>query len=157
MYKLLLDFGNQYVDISFNSITVNQNYQADKHRDKNNLGVSFLVGFGDYYKGRLLIHEGDLSGAHDIQYRPIKADFSKILHSVEDWDGERFSLVYYTFARKGKVPDLPSACIKEENGEYFFYRGGERITKKNGLPHPLRGRKKTVLEKTAQEVEVRFD
>ena len=30
LYKLLLDFGQKYVDISYNSITVNQNYAADK-------------------------------------------------------------------------------------------------------------------------------
>lgn len=157
LYHHLLEFGQKYVDISFNSITVNQNYRADKHRDRNNKGDSFLVGFGDYYKGRLLIHESDLSGAHDIQYKPLKADFSKIYHSVEEWDGERFSLVYYTFARNGVVPELPPGCVKKEGNEYFFYRGGVKITKKNGLPHPLRGRKKSALEKKTEEIEVRFD
>lgn len=156
LHKILWDFGNKYVDISFNSVTVNMNYKADKHRDKNNKGDSFLVAFGDYTGGRLLIHEGDLSGAHNIQYRPIKTDFSKVLHSVEEWDGERFSLVYYTFARKGIVPQLPPCSIREENGQYWFYRGEEKITKKNGLPHPLRGRKKTVLETQEAKFEVEF-
>ena len=156
LHKILWDFGRQYVDISFNSVTVNMNYKADKHRDKNNKGDSFLVAFGDYTGGRLLIHEGDLSGAHNIQYRPIKTDFSKVLHSVEEWDGERFSLVYYTFARKGIVPQLPPCSIREENGQYWFYRGDEKITKKNGLPHPLRGRKKTVLETQEAKFDVEF-
>ena len=144
LHKLLWDFGQQYVDISFNSVTVNMNYRADKHYDKNNIGDSFLVAFGDYHKGRLLIHEGDLSGAHDICYKPIKTDFSKVLHSVEEWDGERFSLVYYMFARKGIIPQLPPCSVKEEHGEYFLYRGDQKITKKTGLPHPLRGKKKNV-------------
>lgn len=156
LHKLLWEFGERYVDISFNSITVNMNYQAGKHRDKNNKGESFLVAFGDYTGGRLLIHEGDLSGAHDIQYKPIKTDFSKVLHSVEEFDGERFSLVYYTFARKGVVPQLPPCSIREENGQYWFYRGEQKITKKNGLPHPLRGRKKTVLEAPEADFEVKF-
>ena len=144
LHKLLWDFGEQYVDISFNSVTVNMNYRADKHYDKNNIGDSFLVAFGNYHKGRLLIHEGDLSGAHDICYKPIKTDFSKVLHSVEEWDGERFSLVYYMFARKGIIPQLPPCSVKEEHGEYFLYRGDQKITKKTGLPHPLRGKKKNV-------------
>lgn len=156
LHKILWDFGNKYVDIPFNSVTVNMNYKADKHRDRNNIGESYLVAFGDYTGGRLLIHEGDLSGAHNIQYNPIKTDFSKVLHSVEDFDGERFSLVYYTFARKGIVPQLPPCSIREENGHYWFYRGDEKITKKNGLPHPLRGRKKTVLEAQEAEFEVKF-
>lgn len=156
LHKLLWEFGNQYVDISWNSVTVNMNYKAEKHRDRNNLGESFLVAFGDYQKGKLLIHEGDLSGAHDIQYKPIKADFSKILHSVEEFEGERFSLVYYTFARKGIVPLVPPCSVREENGQYYFYRGEEKITKKTGIPHPLKGRKKTILETKEAEFEVTF-
>lgn len=143
LYKLLLDFGQKYVDISYNSITVNQNYAADKHYDKNNIGNSYLVAFGDYHGGELEIHEGDLSGVHDIAYKPIRGDFSKMLHSVREFDGERFSLVYYTFARNGVIPSLPPCSVREENGEYFFYRGDVKITKENGLPHPLRGRKKS--------------
>ena len=137
LYHHLLEFGRKYVDISFNSITVNQSYQADKHRDKNNLGVSFLVGFGNYSGGRLLIHEGDLSGEHNINCRPIKTDFSKVLHSVEPFEGERFSLVYYWFHNKRSV-ELPPPSVKEEGGKYYFYRGDKRITKNEGLPHPKR-------------------
>ena len=157
LYKLLLDFGKKYVTIPFTSITVNQSYKADKHRDRNNLGNSFLVAFGEYTGGRLLIHEGDLSGAHDIQYKPIIYDFSKHLHSVEDFDGCRFSLVYYTFSKNGVIPVLPPPSVREENGQYWFYRGEEKITKKSGLPHPLRGRKKSSLEKENTEITVRFD
>lgn len=157
LYKLLLDFGQKHCPIPFTSITVNQNYRADKHRDKNNLGNSFLVAFGEYSGGKLLIHEGDLSGSHDIAYKPIIYDFSKHLHSVEEFDGERLSLVYYTFSKKGVVPTLPPASIREENGEYWFYRGDQKITKRTGLPHPLRGRTKTGIEKTNQATEVRFD
>ena len=152
LYKLLLDFGKKWVDISFNAITVNQNYRADKHYDRNNQGDSFLVAFGDYTGGRLLIHEGDLSGAHDICYKPIRGDFSKMLHSVEPFEGERYSLVYYRFARNGIVPELPPPSVKFDNkeGKWVFYRGNEKITRKNGLPHPLRGRKKTILEEETE-------
>ena len=141
LYHHLIEFGKKYVDLSWNAITVNQNYKADKHYDKNNKGSSFLVAFGDFTGGRLCIHEGDLSGCHDIAYKPIKADFSKILHSVEDFEGERYSLVYYWFETKRSVP-LPPPSVKQEGGKYYFYRGDEKITRKNGLPHPLRGRKK---------------
>jgi hypothetical protein len=143
LLKLLLDFGKQYVtDISWNAITVNQNYKADKHYDKHNLGPSFLVAFGDYTGGELLIHEGDLSGNHNINCNPVITDFSKVLHSVSDFEGERYSLVYYNFHTKRSVP-LPPASVREEDGKWVFYRGEERIGKKEGLPHPLKGRKKT--------------
>ena len=152
----LLEFAEKYVDISFNSITINQNYQAGKHKDKNNLGDSFLVGFGDYKGGDLLIHEGDLSGNHNIRHRPIKADFSKILHSVDKFEGNRYSLVFYNFYTS-RLPNLPPYSVKKEGGKYYFYRGDEKITTKTGLPHPLRGRRKEGLKTEKKEVVVAFD
>jgi hypothetical protein len=140
LYHLLLEFG-QHVTIPFNSVVVNQNYKAAPHRDKNNKGDSFLVAFGDFKGGDLKIHEGDLSGNHDICYKPIVTDFSKVLHEVTDFEGERFSLVYYMFESKRSVP-LPPWDLRQEEGKWWFYRDGIKITKENGLPHPLRGKKK---------------
>ena len=148
LYKLLLDFGEKYVDISYNSITINQNYRASKHYDKHNNGVSFLVAFGSYTGGDLLIHEGDLAGAHNIWCKPIKANFSEVLHSVDMFIGNRYSIVYYMFDFPD-MPSLPKFSVKEENGRYYFYRGDEKIT--NGLPHPLRGRARKEILETARK------
>ena len=146
LYHLLIDFADKYVDISYNAITLNQNYRADKHYDKHNDGNSFLVAFGSYTGGDLLIHEGDLSGAHNIWCKPIKTDFSKILHSVDHFTGDRYSLVYYTFTHPQLQP-LPPASVRYEDGKWVFYRGDEPITK--GLPHPLRGRSREEILSTA--------
>ena len=137
LYKLLLDFAEQHVDISFNAITVNQGYKADKHRDKGNVGDSFLVGFGDYKGGELLIHEGDLSGSWNIRGNPIVTDFSRVLHSVADFTGERVSLVYYTL--KGVGENIPKSSVKwdYDTNKWVFYRGNEKIGHR-GLEHPLR-------------------
>jgi hypothetical protein len=148
LYKLLLDYGNQYVDISFNAITVNQNYRAGKHYDRHNGGESYLVAFGSYTGGDLLIHEGDLSGTHNIWCNPIKADFSKICHSVEHFTGDRYSLVYYNFTSP-RMPPLPPPSVKEEEGKWYFYRGEEKITK--GLPHPLLDRDRAEILATAKK------
>lgn len=148
LYHLLLEFGKKHVDISYNAITVNQNYRANKHYDKNNLGESYLVAFGSYTGGDLLIHEGDLSGNHDIYCKPLVTDFSKVLHSVSSFVGDRFSLVYYWLDIG--VPDsihigVPAGSVRFEDGKYWFYRGEEKIT--TGLPHPLKGRtRKEILE-----------
>ena len=143
LYSLLFEFGKKYVPINFNDIKVNQNYKADKHRDKNNNGTSFLVGFGDYQGGDLTILEGDLSGNWNIKYKPLITDFSKVYHKVEDFTGNRYSLVYYQYERKDKKIDLPLPSVRLDKplGKYFFYRGEEKITKKDGLPHNLKGRK----------------
>ena len=149
LYKLLLDFGEKFVDISYNAITLNQDYQAGKHRDKHNSGNSFLVAFGDYTGGDLLIHEGDLSGNHNIRHRPIKADFSKLLHSVSDFTGHRYSLVYYTLISNRMPSSIPPPSVKKEGNKYYFYRGEEKIIK--GLPHPLRDRTREEILRTAKE------
>lgn len=149
LYHLLLDFADKYVDISYNAITVNQNYQAGKHYDRHNTGVSYLVAFGSYTGGDLIIHEGDLSGNHNIWCKPIKADFSKIQHSVQFFTGNRYSLVFYTLVSDRLPAEIPPPSVKFEDGKWYFYRGNERITK--GLPHPLMGRDRAEILSTAKE------
>jgi len=138
LYKHLLDFADKYVDISFNAITVNQNYKSIPHRDKHNIGNSYLISFGNFTGGNLTIHESDLSGSHDIKHKPVVTDFSKVLHSVEDWSGNRFSLVFYQYHLPNKPVNLPAPSVRYEDGIYKFYRGDEYIDKKVGLPHPLK-------------------
>ena len=142
----LQEFANQYVDISWNAITLNQNYRCLPHRDKGNYGESFLVAFGSYAGGDLLIHEGDLSGNHNIYCKPVKTDFSKVLHSVDHFTGERYSLVFYKLkTTKMPLEPLPEGKAVFENGKYVFKRGDKIITPKEGLTHPLRGRKKQTM------------
>ena len=156
LYHLLMEFAKKYVTIPFNSITVNQNYRASAHRDKNNKGDSFLVGFGSYAGGELKILEGDLSGNHNIWCQPIVTDFSKVLHEVDHFTGERYSLVFYTFESKRSVP-LPPWELKEEGGKWWFYRDGKKITKECGLPHPLRRPKDNKLMIEKKSITVDFE
>lgn len=153
----LQEFAKKYVDIPWTSITVNQNYQCQPHRDKGNQGVSFLVSFGDFTGGELELHEGTSLGLHDIRHKPMKMDFSKVLHSVKPFSGNRYSLVFYTL-KATKMPDepLPKGEAVFENGKYVFKRGGQIITLKNGLPHPKRG-KKMPMKKKAGDFSVSFD
>jgi hypothetical protein len=143
LFYHLQEFARQYVDVSWTSITVNQNYRAGPHRDKGNYGISYLVAWGSYTGGDLQILEGDLSGSHNIYCRPIKTDFSKVLHSVQDFTGERYSLVFYNL-KSTKMPKepLPKGEAVFEGGKYLFKRGGKTVTAKEGLEHPLRGKKK---------------
>jgi hypothetical protein len=139
LYRLLKQFADQYVDISWNAVTVNMNYKIAPHYDKHNVGDSYLVAFGDYTGGELEIHEGPHLGFKNIRHNPIKLNFSEVLHSVRPFEGHRISLVYYWYDLRGVV--LPPCDVRNEDGKWYFYRGDERITKKNGLPHPLRKRR----------------
>lgn len=149
LYKLLMDFADKYVTIPYTSITLNQNYRADRHYDKGNVGESLVVAFGDYEGGELDIHEPSYPGslvavnsvAHDIKHKSIIGDFSKILHSVKMFIGNRYSLVFYTLdtQKRGEVM-IPKPSVKEVNGEWVFFRGEEAIDKKKGLPYPKKNK-----------------
>lgn len=149
LYKLLLDFGTKFVTIPYTSITLNQNYAASKHRDKGNVGLSYLVAFGTYTGGALTIHEGDLAGTHDVK-TPLITDFSKVFHSVEPFEGQRYSLVFYT-AKKSE--GLPPPSVEQVDGSWVFKRGDEIV---KGLPHPLKGRTRPVMSKVDTDVSVSF-
>jgi len=148
LYHLLLEFAKKHVQIPFTSITVNQSYPCAPHKDKNNIGESFLVAFGDYFGGELKIHEGELEGDHNIFRKAIIADFSKITHSVLPFVGKRYSLVFYTNKGNSKkfTADIPPPTVKQEDGKWVFYRGEELIDPKIGLPHPKTGKKKSKTE-----------
>ena len=139
LYKLLLEFADKYVTIPYTSITINQNYKAKPHKDKGNVGNSFLVAFGSFTGGKLKIHEGELKGSIDVR-TPLVADFSKITHEVEDFEGDRYSLVFYTLEKKHNksADDVPPPSVVQIGNKFFFKRGDVVI--RDGLPHPLKGR-----------------
>jgi len=151
LYHHILEFAEKYVDISYNAITLNQNYKCEPHYDKGNDGDSYLIAFGNFTGGDLKIMEGDLSGNHNIKYNPIKANFSKIKHCVEPFEGNRYSLVFYTLKKYRRDVEVPPPSVKYENKQYVFYRGDKVVNKKNPLPHPLRKKKANPDSKPQQE------
>jgi len=92
---------------TFSSINVNCNCAANKHRDKGNLGPSFIKAFGEFTGGELNYWADD-SGAGDLgelnKTDAIRFDLARELalfngncaHSVEPFTGSRYSLVYFT-------------------------------------------------------------
>jgi hypothetical protein len=74
---------------------VNRNAQFNPHVDSGRgLGQSksMIVGLGDYVGGEILI-EGK---PYDIKYEPLEFDGWKQRHWTAPFDGERFSLVWFT-------------------------------------------------------------
>jgi len=130
MYRLLLDFARVHVphELKWNAITVNQCYQCLPHKDKGNLGSSFLVAFGEYTGGDLVVqHEGGGSERHNINCRPIIMDFSKHTHWVEEFQGARYSLVFY-FSKSGGGVELPAPSVRISNNRHVFFRGDSPVT-----------------------------
>lgn len=141
LYKLLLDFAEQYVSIPWNAVTVNQNYAATPHYDNHNIGDSYLVAFGNYEGGELKFHEGEKEGLWNVRHSPMIHDFAKTLHSAQPFTGERYSLVFYQYKDARWPIVVPPATVVEVDGEWVFKRGDELIYPTGGLPHPRKGKK----------------
>ena len=146
LYALLCEFADRYVGVEWDACTVNQNFRAAPHVDKGNCGLSYIVAFGDYEEGELVI-EGK---SYNIKHNPLLFDGSRLEHSVKPFLGERFSLVFYRLDREyERGPRVQRTqyrpVIDEETHKWVITRldSDSNATVVEGLPHPLRGRVKT--------------
>jgi hypothetical protein len=151
LHYLLEEFGRKHVPIAYTSIQVNDNYVCAPHKDLHNKGLSYIVGFGNYTGGALKL--GEPAVEVDI-HTPLLFNGSEIIHSTTPWVGQRYSLVYHTLVAPPRFPVVVSLtqykAIQME-GKWviqFTKPDGsiEYLTAKNGLPHPLKNRKKAVFE-----------
>jgi hypothetical protein len=78
--------------INYTTIAVNVNYEATDHRDRNNIGASCVVAFGDFEGGKLKI--GDTE--YNVRHAPLTFEAAKNIHSVSAISsGRRFSCVWF--------------------------------------------------------------
>jgi len=103
----------------FTSINLNCNYAARLHRDGNNFGASLIRAFGDFTGGRLNYWPEDDKGM-DLESLPearaVHLDIGggpegglalfngNSAHSVEDFQGTRFSVVYFSLGCHDRAP-----------------------------------------------------
>jgi hypothetical protein len=86
-----------FKDFEFNSIQLNYNYKLGPHRDRGNTGESVLVCLGEYTGGRTVVEYENKIIKYDAREMPIRFDGSKYIHYVEEFLGNRFSLVFYNY------------------------------------------------------------
>ena len=150
LHGLLIKFGIANVPIPYTSIQVNVNYMCEEHKDKHNVGDSYIIGLGEYQDGALYIDTSGNKIDYDIRYKPLLFDGSKNLHGTRPFSGNRITLVYHTLLAPKHLPMVRSLSEYESttfNGEHVIIMrlpGHEPkyLSKKlGGLPHPLTGRK----------------
>jgi len=101
---------NEAQNFKWTSLNLNKNYAAKIHRDGNNFGPSMIAAFGDFQGGKLNYYPHD-DGKIELKEleskgtdRACKLDLKSGLalfngnsaHSVDDFEGNRFSIVYFT-------------------------------------------------------------
>jgi hypothetical protein len=112
-------------DFKFTSLNVNKDYAAFIHRDGNNLGPSMISAFGDFTGGSLNYYPEDDASQKDLtklggELTPVKLDLKAGLamfngncaHSVDDFEGNRFSIVYFTIGCHAKMKDADKVKLR---------------------------------------------
>jgi len=100
IYAELLDMLNNLIknhdsDFTYTTIQINKNVVSPPHVDKNNIGMSYIIAFGDYEDGELVI-EGT---KYDIKNKFLKFD-GNLAHWTEPFRGTRYSIIYFTHTFK---------------------------------------------------------
>ena len=94
IYMTLKTLINNIVpDFEYTSIQVNHNVICNPHKDKNNIGKSVIISFGEYTGCKFVIEDV----IYDTYHQPICFDGSKLSHwNTDDLVGDKYSIVYYT-------------------------------------------------------------
>ena len=112
VYKMLMELiKKEDKDFNFTSIIINKNNVCKKHKDKGNVGLSYICGLGDYEKGELFIN----NKGYNIKNKFLKFDGQNEHYSTE-YSGTRYSIVYYTLSSvKNHLEKNSSPIIKINN------------------------------------------
>jgi len=119
VYQLLMDImKEENKDYVFSSIIVNKNNVCKKHKDENNVGDSYIYAVGNYTGGRLFIEDEP----YDIKNNIIRFDGSEKEHYSEEFQGTRYSIVYYNLGSIKKHLDNNNRDLLEHDGLKFNFR-----------------------------------
>lgn len=84
-------------DFDFNQVVINKNFEITRHIDGKNVGESYIIGLGDYKGGELVIEENEKEKRIiDIKNNPYTFNGSEKYHYVLPFEGDRYSLVFYS-------------------------------------------------------------
>jgi hypothetical protein len=120
-------FPSMKKDFPFTSINVNYAYAAKLHRDRNNAGPSLIIALGDFAGGALKYYPDDdgktkldqlpteLSKPLDIKGKLTLFDGNRG-HSVEDFTGDRYSLVFFSSGCHVRTKDDVKNFLTKQGG-----------------------------------------
>lgn len=132
LYEMLKEYGRELnPNFRFGLITLNKNFKCKPHLDKKNRGVTMIKSFGNYTGGNLCVENSDgTTTSVDLRSEPYYFYGYKTKHWVEDFEGLRYTAVFYTGQYDLPVirPDTTDqkAFREMEKGAYTKYFRQER-------------------------------
>ena len=95
---------NYFPDFEYNQTQFNRNYPCPPHFDSQNCGTSVLISLGDFTGGETCVEFEDGVKELDSHNKPVRFNGSKYKHWVKDYEGTRYSLVFFNrFSKKLNV------------------------------------------------------
>jgi hypothetical protein len=110
----------KHPDFEYTTIQVNKNVMCNPHVDKNNVGPSYGIAFGDFTGGNLVVEGKE----HCIQNKFKKFDGRKG-HWITPFKGIRYSIIYFTHTFKPPHPSLRNIIVKKDG----LYNGDQLVKK----------------------------
>ena len=96
IWVMLKEFQELYFsDFVFSGVQLNKNYLIPRHKDSANKGESVLVCCGDYIGGNTIVEIDDEEISMNGREKPIRFDGSKYYHRVEEFEGNRYTAVFF--------------------------------------------------------------
>ena len=82
----------------FTSIQYNKNHRTARHKDSKNVGISYIIGLGNYTGGELIIFDENEKNRkkHNIKNKFYTFNGSIYPHETAPFKGERYTLVFYS-------------------------------------------------------------
>jgi hypothetical protein len=126
LLKALVAFGNQVVPKGFeyNGITLNEGVKAKKHKDSKNVGVSYIIGIGDFTGGNIKVwnKEDKSPKDFDLNGKPVGFNGGLLFHQTTPFTGERYTIIYYKQMWEGTIKGLKTvgegkALAEQPNAE----------------------------------------
>ena len=107
LFKLLVEYGNLVVpkDWTYQTITVNHNVEAKKHKDSKNCGDSIIIGIGNFTGGDIKVWNTDDVTAYDYNLHDVPLMFNGATHyhQTMPFEGERYTFIFYRQTKDGGV------------------------------------------------------
>lgn len=98
LYQMLQEYGRELnPNFRFGLITLNKNFKCKPHFDRKNKGVTMIKSLGDYTDGLLCVKgiDGTVKKV-DLRHEPYYFYGAETEHWVDDFQGTRYTIVYYT-------------------------------------------------------------
>ena len=138
LYNLVMKFALVSLppDYTFTSV---QLIRGDGKLDKQNKGRTYMVRFGSYTDGELVL-KTPTDTEHNIRHRPIIFNPVETAHFFKEHKGECWTIVFYTLTTKIAPAHALSdyeAVFADGKWSIAFYRTGQPalyLSKKSGLP-----------------------